>query len=218
MRIVGVVKDVKHAGLEWDFLPESFVPYTQISGTYAKLIAKDIVVAMRGRQDVAAQQNAIRATVWSLDSGLPIVEVISGRDLVAASADRPRFRTWLVSAFAAIALLLASVGLYGVVSQAVAQRSRELGIRMALGATRGSVLRLVVGWGLMIAVIGTAVGVTATLAVARVIAALLYGVGANDPRIVMAVIAVMLAVSAVASFIPAQRATTIDPLGALRGD
>jgi putative ABC transport system permease protein len=218
MRIVGVVKDVKHAGLEWDVLPETFVPYPQISGTYAKLVAKDIVVAFRAHGDAASQQSAIRAAVWSLDRRLPVVDMRTAEQLVAESADRPRFRTWLVTAFAAIAILLASVGLYGVLSQAVVQREREFGIRMALGATRTSVLRLVLRQGMLLAVAGAAIGVVATLAVARVVASLLYGVSATDPRIVASVVALLLVVAAVASVIPARRATAIDPLVALRAD
>jgi predicted permease len=218
MRVVGVVKDVKQAGLEWDFLPETFVPYPQISGAYAKVVAKDIVVVLRTHGDIASQQTAIRAVVWSLDSHLPIVDMTTADQLVAESADRPRFRTWLVTAFATVALLLASVGLYGVLSQAVVQREREFGIRMALGATQASVLRLVLRQGLLVAAAGAAGGVVATLAAARVVASLLYGVSATDPRIVTGVVALLLVVAAIASLIPAKRATSIDPLVALRGE
>jgi predicted lysophospholipase L1 biosynthesis ABC-type transport system permease subunit len=218
MRIVGVVGNVKHNGLEWDFLPESFVPYPQISGRYAKVVAKDIIVSLRARHDVAALQKSAQASVRALDGGLPIVDMISAPDLVAATTERPRFRTWLVATFAVIALVLASVGLYGVVSQAVAQRTREIGIRMALGATRASVVRLVVGWGLVVAAAGTLVGMAATFAAGRIIQSLLYGVGAYDPRTVATVVAVMFVVAVAASLIPAQRATSIDPLDTLRAE
>jgi putative ABC transport system permease protein len=138
--------------------------------------------------------------------------------LVAESADRPRFRTWLVTAFATVALLLASVGLYGVLSQAVVQREREFGIRMALGATKTSMLRLVLRQGMLVATAGAVGGVVATLAAARVVSSLLYGVSATDPRIVAGVVALLLVVAAIASLIPAKRATSIDPLVALRGE
>ena len=214
MRIVGIVKDVKHAGLEWDVLPETFVPYTQVSGPYAKVIAKDIIVALRGHIDVAA----LRAGIGSLDSQLPINELKTANELIAESADRPRFRTWLITAFAVIAIVLASVGLYGVLSQAVVQRQHEFGIRLALGATRSDVLLQVLRQGMALATIGAVAGVVATLAAGRLINALLYGTRASDPRIAIAVVAVMLVVAAIASLVPARRATGIDPLAALRGD
>jgi putative ABC transport system permease protein len=218
MRIIGVVKDVKHAGLEWEVLPETFVPYSQVSGPYAKVVAKDIVVALRSHGELLSQQSAIRGTVWSIDQHLPIVDLNTAAHLVSESADRPRFRTWLVTAFATIALLLASVGLYGVLSQAVVHRQREFGIRMALGATRTTVLRLVLGQGMRLAAVGAAVGIVAILTAARVVASVLYGVSANDPRILTGVVALMLLVAALASVIPARRATGIDPLVALRCD
>jgi putative ABC transport system permease protein len=214
MRVVGVVNDVKHAGLEWDVLPETFVPYTQVSGAYAKVIARDINVVVRG----AADLSAIRSAVWSSDSQLPIVDVTTADDAVSASADRPRFRTWLVSLFAIVALTLASIGLYGVLSQAVLQRQQEFGIRIALGATRSDIVRDVLRRGMLLAAVGAAGGVVATLAAGRIVGSLLYGVRADDIRIVLGVVAAVLAVATIASLVPARRATAVDPLVALRGD
>jgi putative ABC transport system permease protein len=214
MRVVGLVNDVKHAGLEWDFLPETFVPFAQLSGAYARVIAKDINVVIRGRADLAT----IRQVVWSMDPQLPVFDVRSAEDLVSASADRPKFRTSVVSAFAIIALLLASVGLYGVLAQAVLQRQQEFGIRIALGARPTDVIRQVLYQGISLAGIGAACGVVATLALGRIVGTVLYGVRADDFRILTGVVTTMLLVATMASLVPATRATTSDPLVALRGD
>ena len=213
MRVVGVVNDVKHAGLEWDVLPETFVPYTQVSGAYGRVIAKDISVAMRGRTDMSS----VRATLSSLDGRLPIFDITSADDLVSASADRPRFRTWLISAFAAIALALASIGLYGVLSQAVVQRQEEIAIRIALGATSYDVIRQVLRPGLTLAALGVSCGIVGTLAAGRIVTSLLYGVGASDIRVLAVVVVITLVVATLASLISAKQATAIDPVRALRG-
>jgi putative ABC transport system permease protein len=135
---------------------------------------------------------------------------------MAATVAQPRFRTWLIGIFAALALLLAAVGIYGVMSYSVTQRTNEIGIRVTLGAQPNDVFRTVVGEGLRYALLGVAIGVAGGLALTRLLASFLYGISAYDPATFIAVAVLLVAVSAAASFFPARRATRVDPIVALR--
>jgi putative ABC transport system permease protein len=156
--------------------------------------------------------------VHSADAGLPIAQVNTMEKLVEASVGQRRLSMILLGLFSGIALLLASIGIYGVMSYSVAQRSRELGIRMALGAERGRVLRLVVGQGMGLAAIGVVIGLVAAFALTRFLAAQLYGVGATDPVTFGTVAGLLVGVALLASLLPAMRATRVDPVVALRDE
>jgi ABC-type antimicrobial peptide transport system permease subunit len=160
---------------------------------------------------------AVRDQIRALDPALPIADVIALDEMVARSIARPRFYTSLLTLFAAVALALSATGIFGVMSYTVAQQSKEIGIRMALGASTTDVLRGVVGRALTLAGIGVAVGVVVALALGRVIRNQLFGVEVFDPITLAAVIGVLLASAAIASLWPARRAASVDPVSAFRG-
>jgi predicted permease len=207
--IVGVVADVKRTSIAEQPKPEYYVPYAQAAVTTP-------FVALRVVGDPAAYANTITQAVAALDKELPVYRVRTMEEGMALSAAQPRFQTLLLTAFAAIALLLAAIGLYAVLSYMVAQRTHEIGLRMALGAPRGSVLKLILNRGMSLAVVGVAVGIGIAALLTRFLASLLYGVKPLDPITFAAVAAVLLLVSAVASFIPASRAASLDPMKTLR--
>jgi ABC-type antimicrobial peptide transport system permease subunit len=158
----------------------------------------------------------LRAAIREADPRISDPELLSMRDIVSASLLRQRFNMTLMSLFAAMALVLTSVGVYGVVSYAVARRAREIGVRMALGAPRASVLRLVVRQGMTPVLVGLGVGVAASLALTRVLSGMLYGVSPRDPVSLVSVAFVLAGVGLLASWVPARRAARVDPLVALR--
>jgi putative ABC transport system permease protein len=170
----------------------------------------------RTAQDPSSVSGAVRGVVREMDRDLPVFRVTTMEQLVADSMAQRRFAMALLGIFAMIALILAAVGLYGVMAYSVSQRTHELGIRMALGARRGDVLRLVVGQGMVLAGAGLIVGVAAAFGLTRLMAALLYGVSATDPLIFGAIALLLLVVALTACYLPARRATKVDPLVALR--
>jgi ABC-type antimicrobial peptide transport system permease subunit len=173
------------------------------------------VMVVRSSLPAAEMSRWIRSQVAALDPTLP-VDVATLRERVSKLADQPRFQATLVGFFAATGLLLAVVGLYGVISFLVAQRTQEIGVRMALGADRGNVLRMVMGKSLRLVVYGVVVGLTAALALSQVLASLLFGVGSRDPITYVVVTLLLVAVALVATLIPARSASRVDPIVALR--
>jgi putative ABC transport system permease protein len=158
----------------------------------------------------------MRQEVGSLDKDMPIANVRTLNELLVESVAQPRFRTVLISIFAGVALLLASVGIYGVMSYSVTERRHEIGIRMALGATSNDVMRMVVGQGMKLALIGTLIGLVGAFALTRLLANLLFGITATDPLTFILLPLALVAVALAATYIPAHRATRVDPMVALR--
>jgi len=160
--------------------------------------------------------SAIQDRIWSLDKTQPIENVKSMDQMVASTNAAPRFQTFLLGVFGALGLLLAAVGIYGVISYSVSQRTHEIGIRMALGAEPRQVLRLVLMQGLKLAVTGVAIGVLASLVLTRLMASLLFGVSATDPLTFAGVAIVLMIAALAACYVPARRAMRVDPMEALR--
>jgi len=159
---------------------------------------------------------AIRQEVRKIDKDLPVTDVANLPDLIEASVAQPRFRTFLLGLFAAMALVLAAIGIFGVISHSVSQRTREIGIRVALGAQSKDVLKQVLQEGARLAAVGLALGLAGSLAATRLIATLLFGVKPADPLTFVVVAVILVSVTLAASYIPARRATRVDPTVALR--
>jgi putative ABC transport system permease protein len=212
MEIVGVVADTKQA-LASESATEMYVPYRQ-ADKVLPVFALSLVV--RTAADPSLQTNAVRAIGHELDANQPITNIRTMEQNIAGSVAQPRFRTVLLAIFAGIALTLAVVGISGVMAYSVAQRTRELGVRMALGATRGRVLQLVVGQGLRLTLIGVVIGIAGSLLVSRYLSSMLFNTPPHDPITLVAVALGLVVVSVCACFLPARRATLIDPMVALR--
>lgn len=210
--IVGIVADVKHLSLREEPAPEMFVPYTQ--RPWPSMLTMQVV--LRLADDPASIVNAARQALHSVDPDVPVGKVATLSSIVGDSVVQPRFSMLVMSAFGVLASVLAAVGMYGVVSYSVTQRTREIGIRMALGAGRREVFRMVIGQGVGLAGVGITIGLTVALAATRLIANQLYGVGALDPLTFAAVTAGLLAIAALACYLPARRATRVEPTAALR--
>jgi putative ABC transport system permease protein len=208
--IVGVAADEPFGGLSGEAGPATYFAHAQFP-------MNDMWLIVRGKPgDLPALAAMLRERVWSVDPDLPVEQVQTMREVLSASVAEPRFNTALVSLFAGVALLLAAVGIYGVLSYTVTQRTGEIGVRMALGAERGRVLRLVVGQGVGVALLGIALGTAGALALSRVLTSLLYGVSEHDPAIFGGVVALLTTVALAAAYLPARRASRIEPVVALR--
>jgi len=224
--VVGIVKNAIRS--DWASPPEEemFVPYLQtpqyLGGdgghvAYMTLVARTSCGS--GTRCVAgALAPAVRAAIAALDRAVPVTEVQTMDDIVAGATAGPRFTLVLLATFATVALVLAAVGIYGVISYAVSRRTHEIGVRMALGATPSTVLTLIVGEGMRVVAIGVVAGLGGALVVTRLMTTVVYGVRVTDPMTYAGVAALLTAVALVASYIPARRATRIDPLTAMRTD
>jgi putative ABC transport system permease protein len=210
-QIVGVVGDVHSFGLEGAPEPTVYAPLAQRPDH-----SLSIVVRSEGSPTTLAP--ALRAVVRDLDHELPVYSVQTMEERVSASVGRQRFYATLIAVFAAVALVLSAVGLYGVIAYAVSQRTHELGVRVALGATGDRISRMVIGEGLALTAVGIAVGAVAAFFAGRLVSSLLFGVSALDPITIGGVVLVLATVATLASWLPARRAARVDPLVAMRGD
>jgi predicted permease len=220
LRIVGVVEDVKQGPLTSQTLPQTWQPWAQVPDS---AIANSIFGVFRGLKLIvrtsaapASLVPAIRAEVRALDPALPLSAVRTLDEVVAASAGPQRFNAQVLGGFAAVALVLASLGIAGVLATSISRRTHEIGIRMALGANRAGVLRMVLRQGLTLAIVGLAAGLAGALALARVLATLLYGVTPHDAVTFASVAALLVGVAAAACAVPALRAARVQPVEALR--
>jgi len=216
--IIGVVGDVKHAGLDAEPNPENYYHYLQIPPEAMNFAESSMALVIRTSADPAAMTSSVLKELRTLDPSQPVFNVHAMQDVLYGSLAKQRFRTVLIGTFAGLALVLASLGLYGVVAYSVSQRITELGIRVALGARPGSILRLVVFRAAGLAAIGLGIGMAVTLAGSRIISRFLFGISPADPVTLVTASLVILLVALTASWVPALRAAHVDPATALRGE
>jgi putative ABC transport system permease protein len=212
MEVVGVAGDVR-PGLGIDPQAEMYLPYRQADEV---LPVFQLSLVLRTASDPLLQASAVRSALADIDPNQPLVKVRTMEENMATSVAQPRFRTWLIGIFAGMALLLAAVGVYGVMSYTVTQRTNEIGVRVTLGARPKEIYRIIVGEGLRFALLGVGMGLVAALALTRLLQSFLFGVSAYDPLTFAGVAVVLILVALAASFIPARRATRVDPMVALR--
>ena len=212
MEIVGIVGDMKQS-LASEAPSEMYVPYRQ-ADSLIPIFTMSLV--LRTVKDPHQEVSALRSAVGSLSSNQPLVKIRTMDENIATSVSDSHFRTLLLGIFAASALLLALIGLYGLIAYSVAQRSSEIGVRMALGAQPNDILKMVVGQGLKLVLIGVAAGLAGALVLSRLLTQFLYGVAPSDPVTFIGVAAILILVAAIACWVPAQKATRVDPIIALR--
>lgn len=219
LTIVGVVDNIKGGGLARDPRPGFYISYQQRPETPVELtVGRNSVVIASAQSDVENLAEPLRQAIWQIDSEQPVPEMATLASIVSEGVSPERFRALLLGTFAAIALLLAITGIYGVIEYLVAERTHEFGIRMALGATRQDIVRRVFVWGLRLSVFGIILGLVAVFAVTRFLASLLFGVTPMDPLTVFGSILAIVLVTLAACNIPARRATRVDPIIALRSE
>ena len=210
--IVGVVADTRDLGMEAEPPPQMYVPYAQSP-------SRDMSLVLRASGGgAAAQVRALRRELAAIDPEQPVSNVRTMEDLLSGAVARPRFNSLLLSCFAGIALALAVVGIYGVMSYSVTQRTREFGIRMALGAQVADVRRMVLRRGASLCAAGLALGLAGSLALTRPLSSLLFGVTPTDPISFLGASILLAGVALLACYLPARRATRVDPMNALRCD
>jgi len=207
--VVGVVGNVKFRDLSDEWAPESYVPSAQIS-------FGSLTLVVRTSQNAHSLAKPIAETVRSLDKDLPAYAPKTVEEYLNGTIAQPRFNTYLLGIFAALAMLLTAVGLYGLIAYSVAQRTHELGIRMALGGRPRDMLRLIVGQGLRLAIFGVGIGLAAAFVLTHFLSSMLFGVSTADPISYLAVVTLLLVVVIVACYVPARRAMRVDPMVALR--
>jgi predicted lysophospholipase L1 biosynthesis ABC-type transport system permease subunit len=207
--IVGIAEDTKVRGAREAPRVETFAPYWQFT-------ERGMNVILESAGNPAQLAGPLRQAIASIDPSVPVSPVTILSELVADSIEQPRFFATLAAAFAILALALAAIGLYGVMAYAVSQRTAEIGVRMALGASPSEVFRLVIGDGLRVTAIGIAFGTIGSFIVARWLTTLLFGVRPGDPTVFLSTAALLLLVATAACLIPARRATRVDPMIALR--
>jgi ABC-type antimicrobial peptide transport system permease subunit len=208
--IVGVISDAKNRGIQEPPMPESFVPYT-ITGAFLR----GILVRTSGPPE--ALLSSVRREIWGLDRNVALTDTGSLTEFLKRfSYAEPRFGLTLLGVFASVGLLLVAIGVYSVIAYTVSRQTHEIGIRMALGAGGGDVLRMVARMGLRLVAIGVVIGLAASLVVTRIAASQIWGVSPHDPLTLSIVVTVMVAVGFAACYVPARRATRVDPMIALR--
>jgi putative ABC transport system permease protein len=212
LTVVGVVGSVRQVGLNSDPFPEFYTPFTQLSQRWAR----PRVLFIRTTGDPLSLVGAVRGQIWAVDKDQTIWAGRTMEEIVAHSLAPRRFNLLLLGVFAALALVLASVGIYGVISYAVSQRTREIGVRLALGAGRRDILKLIVGQGLGLTLAGVALGLLASFALTRWLESLLFGVSNTDPLTFAGVALLLTLVALLACYVPARRATKVDPMVALK--
>jgi putative ABC transport system permease protein len=218
IEIVGVVRHVEHDNLDGvaTRTPQFYLDFNQIPSERLPGFVRRINVLTRTDVEPLSLAASVRGQIAALNKDQAVFNVRTMEQIVAQSVAPRRFSMLLLAVFAVVALALASIGLYGMMSYAVAQRTREIGLRMTLGAQRGNVLRMVIGQGMKLALVGVALGLVASVALTRTMKNLLFGVSATDPLTFMGIAVLLALVALLACWIPARRATKVDPLVALR--
>ena len=214
--IVGIVGDVRNYGLDEEVKPEVYVPFLQSAPDYLSSVVSALTVVVRSAIEPAALGSALREQVQVLDKDQPVSEIKTMEWYLAESMAQRRFNMLLLGAFAGLALVLAAVGIYGVIAYTVTQRTHEMGIRIALGAKGGDILRLVFGNAMATSLTGIALGLAAAFALTRLLRSLLYQVSPTDPVVFAAIPLLLLSVAVIATYLPARRAMKVNPITALR--
>jgi putative ABC transport system permease protein len=214
--IVGVVADVRNYGLDEEVKPEVYVPFFQSAAQYLASQTSALTIVVRSTIDPTALAQTLREQVQALDKDQPVSAIKTMEGYLAESMAQRRFNMLLLGAFAGLALVLAAVGIYGVIAYTVTQRTHEMGIRIALGAQGGDILRLVFSSAMATTVSGIVIGLGAAFALTRLLQSLLYQVTATDPVVFATIPLLLLAVAAIATYLPARRAMKVDPISALR--
>jgi putative ABC transport system permease protein len=215
--VVGIVGNVRHNGITETIKEKFYVPHTQWHKSLGNAI-RSMTLVVKTQGDPRALAGAVRQAIRTLDPNLPVADVRTMDDVVAATLSAPRFTGMLLGVFAALALALSAIGIYGVLSYVVSRRTREIGIRLAIGAGRGQVLRLVLGSGVGLSLVGIVIGLAAAASLSRLMGTLLHDVEPGDPATFAAVAATLTAVAIAASLVPAWRATRVDPVRALKAE
>jgi putative ABC transport system permease protein len=216
IQIVGIVGDVRSIGPSEPAPPAVYVPLAQ--APRPPLEGRAMTFVVRAPGNPAALSASARAAVATIDAGLPLADVRPMTEIVSAASGQPRFTTLVMSFFASIAFFLAALGLYGILAYSVEQRVREIGVRVALGADKREIFRLIIGHGMRLALVGVAVGVPSALALTRLMGGMLSGVSSTDPVTYIAVVGMLVLSALLASYLPARRATRVDPIIALRAE
>jgi predicted permease len=209
LTVVGVVGDVKQSSLDMETSPHTYESFWQNT-------TPSLNVALRTSTDPASMASALRSTVWSIDPQLAVAQIQSMDQIISKSTTPRRFSLFFLVGFASLALILSAIGIYGVTAHSVVRRVHEMGIRIALGAQRRDVMRLVISQGMLLLVVGMAIGTLGALALTRTLASFLYGVRPTDPLTFVAVVVILAGVAFLACYIPARCATRVDPMIALR--
>jgi putative ABC transport system permease protein len=209
--VIGIVSDARRKSLDTPPQPAVYLPFTQFVLPYMGAI-------VRTDRGAGAVASAVKTAVAQVDPDLPVGDVKTMEQIIEDSTGEPRFRSFLIASFAVLALMLAAVGVYGLISFTVTQRVPEIGVRLALGASPRQVFTQVIGQGLKLAVIGVAVGLLASVAATTLVSGLLFNTSATDPIVYGSLAVLLLAMAALACYVPARRAMRVDPMTALRSE